>query len=227
MPTPTAPAIPPRLQSAISGRYAVARELGRGGMAVVYLARDLKHDRPVAIKVLRPDLGSLLGPERFQREIRIAAQLQHPNILPVYDSGTEDGVLWFTMPYVEGDTLRKRLRHRGRVPVGEAVPVLEDIARALAYAHRRGVIHRDVKPENVMVGDDYMLLADFGVARVLDATRRTANTDDEARQRARQIWHSINEPNLLQNIRPTRSRASLVLRKSADHTVSSVLLRKL
>jgi tetratricopeptide (TPR) repeat protein len=169
MPTPTAPAIPPRLQSAISGRYAVARELGRGGMAVVYLARDLKHDRPVAIKVLRPDLGSLLGPERFQREIRIAAQLQHPNILPVYDSGTEDGVLWFTMPYVEGDTLRKRLRHRGRVPVGEAVPVLEDIARALAYAHRRGVIHRDVKPENVMVGDDYMLLADFGVAKPVSA----------------------------------------------------------
>jgi tetratricopeptide (TPR) repeat protein len=138
-------------------------------MAIVYLARDLKHDRPVAIKVLRPELSSVLGPERFQREIRLAARLQHPNILPVYDSGAGDGILWFTMPFVEGDTLRRRLVRRGRFSVDEAIPVLEDIARALAYAHRRGVIHRDVKPENVMVGDDYVLLADFGVAKPVDA----------------------------------------------------------
>jgi tetratricopeptide (TPR) repeat protein len=159
------PDITASLQAAIADRYALDRELGRGGMATVYLARDLKHDRLVAIKVLRPQLGSILGPERFHREIRIAAQLQHPNILPVYDSGAADDILWFTMPYVEGDTLRRRLKRRGRFSVAEAVPVLEDIARALAYAHRRGVIHRDVKPENIMLGDDYVLLADFGVAK--------------------------------------------------------------
>jgi tetratricopeptide (TPR) repeat protein len=174
--SPAAPSAPlpdtiARLQAAVTDRYRLGRELGRGGMAIVYLAQDLKHDRPVAIKVLRAELGSLLGPERFQREIRLAAQLQHPNILPVYDSGTADGVLWYTMPYVEGDTLRGRLRQRGRFSVSEAVAVLEDLARALAYAHRRGVIHRDVKPENVMVGDDYVLLADFGVAKPLGPGR--------------------------------------------------------
>jgi tetratricopeptide (TPR) repeat protein len=153
------------LQAAIADRYTLDRELGRGGMATVYLARDLKHDRQIAIKVLRPQLGSVLGADRFQREIRIAAQLQHPNILPVYDSGAADDLLWFTMPFVEGDTLRRRLQRRGRFSVAEAVPVLDDTARALAYAHRRGVIHRDVKPENIMVGDDYVLLADFGVAK--------------------------------------------------------------
>jgi tetratricopeptide (TPR) repeat protein len=168
-PSPTLPDAAAHLQAAITDRYVLGRELGRGGMAVVYLAQDLKHDRPVAIKVLRSELGHLLGPERFQREIRLAAQLQHPNILPVYDSGTAGGILWYSMPYVEGDTLRGRLRRRGRFPVSEAVPVLQDLARALAYAHRRGVIHRDVKPENVMVGEDYVLLADFGVARPLDA----------------------------------------------------------
>jgi tetratricopeptide (TPR) repeat protein len=159
------------LQTAITDRYVLGRELGRGGMATVYLAQDLKHDRPVAIKVLHRELGSLLGPERFQREIRLAAQLQHPNILPVYDSGAGEGILWFTMPYVEGDTLRRRLRRTRPFPVTDAVSVIGDIARALAYAHRRGVIHRDVKPENVMVGDDYVLLTDFGVARPLDSSR--------------------------------------------------------
>jgi len=165
--SPTLPDTLTRLEAAVADRYVLGRELGRGGMAIVYLAQDLKHDRPVAIKVLRGELGALLGPERFQREIRLAAQLQHPNILPVYDSGTAGGALWYTMPYVAGDTLRGRLRGRGRFSVAEAVPVLQDLARALAYAHRRGVIHRDVKPENVMVGEDYVLLADFGVAKPL------------------------------------------------------------
>ena len=168
--TPALPDAPARLQAAVTNRYLLGRELGRGGMATVYLAQDLKHDRPVAIKVLRAGLGSLFGPERFQREIRLAAQLQHPNILPVYDSGATDGVLWYTMPYVEGDTLRGRLRRRGRFSVTEAVPVLQDLARALAYAHRRGVVHRDVKPENVMLGGDYVLLADFGVAKAIEPT---------------------------------------------------------
>jgi tetratricopeptide (TPR) repeat protein len=167
-PTPALPDAPARLQAALTDRYLLGRELGRGGMATVYLAQDLKHDRPVAIKVLRAGLGSLFGPERFQREIRLAAQLQHPNILPVYDSGATDGVLWYTMPYVEGDTLRGRLRRRGRFSVTEALPVLQDLARALAYAHRRGVVHRDVKPENVMLGGDYVLLADFGVAKAIE-----------------------------------------------------------
>ncbi len=157
-----------RLQAAITDRYVLGRELGRGGMATVYLAQDLKHDRPVAIKVLHPDLAATLGPERFQREIRLAAQLQHPHILPVYDSGAAEGILWFTMPYVEGQTLRQRLRQNGPLPVAEVVSIVGDIARALAYAHRRGVIHRDVKPENVMVGDEYVFLTDFGIAKPLD-----------------------------------------------------------
>ncbi len=166
----SAPDLADRLQAAITDRYVLGRELGRGGMAVVHLAQDLKHDRPVAIKALHPELGSLLSPDRFQREIRLAAQLQHPNILPVYDSGSGEGLLWFTMPFVEGDTLRRRVKRDGRLPIADAVAVLEDIARALAYAHRHGVIHRDVKPENVMVGDDCALLADFGIARPLNPT---------------------------------------------------------
>jgi tetratricopeptide (TPR) repeat protein len=164
------PDLADRLQAALTDRYVLGRELGRGGMAVVHLAQDLKHDRPVAIKALHPELGSLLSPDRFQREIRLAAQLQHPNILPVYDSGSGEGLLWFTMPFVEGDTLRRKLKRDGRLPIADAVAVLEDIARALAYAHRHGVIHRDVKPENVMVGDDCALLADFGIARPLNPT---------------------------------------------------------
>jgi tRNA A-37 threonylcarbamoyl transferase component Bud32/tetratricopeptide (TPR) repeat protein len=171
MPISTAPDTRDRLRAAITDRYLLGRELGRGGMATVYLAQDRKHDRSVAVKVLHPELGPRLGAERFQREIRLAAQLQHPNILPVYDSGAGDGLLWFTMPYVEGDSLRRRLRRAGALPVDEAAAVLLDLARALGYAHRRGVIHRDVKPENVMVGDDCVLLADFGVARPLDTDR--------------------------------------------------------
>ena len=168
--TPALPDVLARLQAAVIDRYRLGRELGRGGMATVYLAQDLKHDRPVAVKVLRTGLGFLFGPERFQREIRLAAQLQHPNILPVYDSGATDGILWYTMPYVEGDTLRGQLRRRGRFSVAEVVPVLQDLARALAYAHRRGVVHRDVKPENVMLGEDCVLLADFGVAKAVESS---------------------------------------------------------
>jgi tetratricopeptide (TPR) repeat protein len=154
---------------ALAGRYSLERELGRGGMATVYLAQDLRHDRPIAVKVLHPELAATLGPERFQREIRVAAQLQHPQILPVYDSGADAGVLWFTMPYVEGETLRQRLQHTGALPVPEAARILGYVARALAYAHRRGVIHRDVKPENVLISQENVFLADFGVAKPLDA----------------------------------------------------------
>jgi serine/threonine protein kinase/tetratricopeptide (TPR) repeat protein len=158
-----------RLQSSLGPGYTVEGELGSGGMATVYLARDVKHQRQVALKVLHPDLAVSLGPERFRREITTAAQLQHPHILGVYDSGeTTTGQLWFTMPYVEGESLRDRLRREGQLPVGDALRITREVASALAYAHQRGIIHRDIKPENVLLteqGD--ALLADFGIARAL------------------------------------------------------------
>ncbi len=157
------------LQSGLADRYALERELGRGGMAVVYLARDLKHDRPVALKVLLPELAASLGAERFQREIRLAARLQHPHILAVHDSGETSGRLWFTMPYVDGESLRDRLRREGRLPVDEALRITRDAAEALQYAHEQGVIHRDVKPENLLLTrDGNTLVADFGIARAAD-----------------------------------------------------------
>ncbi len=159
-----------RLSTALTDRYAIQRELGRGGMATVYLAQDLRHDRPIAVKVLHPEVAATLGTERFKREIRIAAQLQHPQVLPVYDSGSGAGLLWYTMPYVEGETLRQRLRRTGPLSLSEAVRILGYLAGALAYAHRRAVIHRDVKPENVLISQENVFLADFGIARPLDAT---------------------------------------------------------
>jgi tetratricopeptide (TPR) repeat protein len=157
--------VPARLRTALTDRYSLQRELGRGGMATVYLAQDLRHDRPVAVKVLHPDAAATVGAQRFEREIRVAAQLQHPQVLPVYDSGSGAGVLWYTMPYVEGETLRQRLRRAGALSVPETLRILTDIARALAYAHRRGVIHRDVKPENVLISRENVFLADFGIAK--------------------------------------------------------------
>ncbi|HEX2450576.1 MAG TPA: protein kinase [Gemmatimonadales bacterium] len=156
------------LQPGLSGRYLLERELGRGGMATVYLARDLKHDRPVALKVLRPELAATLGPERFQREIRFAARLQHPHIVSVYDSGETASRLWFTMPFVEGESLRDRLRREHQLPLDDAVRVAREAAEALGYAHEHGVIHRDVKPENIMLTrDGNTLVADFGIARAV------------------------------------------------------------
>ena len=156
------------IAEALRDRYLVERELGRGGMARVYLARDLKHDRLIALKVLRPDLAATLGPERFLLEIKLAAQLQHPHILPVHDSGDAGGCLWFTMPYVEGETLRDRLRREQVLPIEDALRISAQIARALDYAHRRGIIHRDIKPENILLNSEGdALVADFGVARAL------------------------------------------------------------
>jgi formylglycine-generating enzyme required for sulfatase activity/dienelactone hydrolase len=156
------------LTEALQGRYTLERQLGQGGMATVHLARDLKHDRLVALKVLRPELAATLGPERFQREIRFAARLQHPHILSVYDSGEAAGQLWFTMPFVEGESLRDRLRREPQLPLDDALRVAREAAEALGYAHEHGVIHRDVKPENIMLTrDGNTLVADFGIARAV------------------------------------------------------------
>jgi serine/threonine-protein kinase len=167
------PTIREQLELALTGRYAIERELGRGGMATVYLAKDVRHDRPVALKVLHPDLGAALGAERFQREIRLAARLQHPHILSVHDSGDAGGLLWFTMPYVEGESLRDRLRREKQLPVRDALRIAREAAEALEYAHQHGVVHRDIKPENILLtgkptaGAWHALVADFGIARAL------------------------------------------------------------
>jgi TolB-like protein/tRNA A-37 threonylcarbamoyl transferase component Bud32/Tfp pilus assembly protein PilF len=156
------------LRDALRDRYALERELGRGGMATVYLVRDVKHKRLVALKVLHPELAAALGSERFQREIEFAARLQHPHILTVLDSGEAAGQLWFTMPYVEGESLRSRLRRERQLPVDEALRIATETARALDYAHRQGVMHRDIKPENILLTKDGdTLVADFGIARAL------------------------------------------------------------
>ncbi len=165
------------LATGLSDRYALERQLGRGGMATVYLARDLKHDRPVALKVLLPELAASLGPERFQREIRLAARLQHPHILTVHDSGETAGQLWFTMPYVEGESLRDRLRRERQLPLDDALRISREAAAALDYAHRHGVVHRDIKPENILLtGEGDTLVADFGIARALGGDERLTQT---------------------------------------------------
>ncbi|MGH3381558.1 MAG: protein kinase domain-containing protein [Actinoallomurus sp.] len=148
------------------------RELGRGGMATVYAAHDVRHDRPVALKVLHPELAASLGPERFEREIHFAAQLQHPHILPVHDSGEAAGRLYYVMPYVEGESLRQRLARDGELPVADAVRLLEEIVEALAYAHAHGVVHRDIKPDNIMLSGRHALIADLGVAKAVSAAGR-------------------------------------------------------
>ncbi|HEX6644257.1 MAG TPA: serine/threonine-protein kinase [Gemmatimonadales bacterium] len=159
--------VPARLVDALADRYAFERELGQGGMATVYLADDLRHQRKVAIKVLRPDLAATIGSDRFFREIRIAAQLQHPHILPLLESGEAAGYLFYVMPYVEGQSLRDRLAKSGELPVHEAVRLLVEIVDALSYAHARGVVHRDVKPDNVMLSGRHALVMDFGVAKAV------------------------------------------------------------
>ncbi|MGH7498307.1 MAG: protein kinase domain-containing protein [Gemmatimonadales bacterium] len=165
-----------RLRTVLTGHYTLERELGRGGTATVYLARDLKHARPVALKVLRPDVTEALGAARFLREIRIAARLTHPNILPLHDSGKAAGLLYYVMPYVAGDTLRERIRRDGQLPLDDALRIAGEVADALAYAHAEGVVHRDIKPENILFGAGHAMVADFGIARAMSAA-----SSDEAR----------------------------------------------
>jgi Tol biopolymer transport system component len=166
-----------RLKTALADRYAIERELGRGGMATVYLARDMKHDRPVALKVLRPELAAVLGAERFLREISLTAQLQHPHILTLIDSGEADGFLYYVMPYVEGESLRQRLEREGQLPLDEALSITRAIASALDFAHGRGVIHRDIKPENVMLHQGEPMVADFGIALAVSTAGRERLTE--------------------------------------------------
>jgi eukaryotic-like serine/threonine-protein kinase len=166
--------LPLGLREGLSDRYTLERELGRGGMAVVYLARDLRHDRPVALKVLHPELAASVGPERFLREIRLAARLQHPHILTVLDSGEvpvpgAPALLWFTMPFIRGESLRDRLTRETQLPVDDALRIAREAADALGYAHEEGIIHRDVKPENILLAGRHALVADFGIARALGA----------------------------------------------------------
>ncbi len=172
MPEPTdnesaTPDVLRRLREALEGRYAVSRELGRGGMAAVFLARDIKHDREVAIKVLHPELGASVGAERFEREIRLAAKLQHPHILGLHDSGVAGDLLYYVMPFVKGESLRDRLDSEGMLPIDDAIAIALEVNDALGYAHSQGVIHRDIKPENVLLSGGHALVADFGIARAI------------------------------------------------------------
>jgi serine/threonine protein kinase len=165
------------LADALRDRYVLDRELGRGGMATVWLARDLKHDRLVALKVLRPELSAILGGERFLREIRLTAALQHPHILPLLDSGEAAGVLYYVMPYVEGESLRHRLERDGQLPLEEALQLTQGVAAALEYAHRQGVIHRDIKPENILLYQGEPMVADFGIALAAASAGRERLTE--------------------------------------------------
>ena len=174
-----------RLKGALGERYAVEHELGRGGMAIVYLARDLVHDRHVAIKVLHPDLSVALGEERFRREIEIESRLDHPHILGILDSGDAAGLLYYVMPFVAGESLRAKMDREGQLQVEEAVRIAAECAEALDYAHSQGVLHRDIKPENILLEDGRALVADFGIARALS---------DEAGQRLTQTGVTLGTP---------------------------------
>lgn len=155
------------LKRALGKRYSVEHELGRGGMATVYRAHDLKHDRPVAVKVLKPELAAALGAERFLREIALTARLDHPHILPLLDSGEADRFLYYVMPYVEGESLRDRLTREMQLPLNDVLAIAREVADALAYAHSHGIVHRDIKPENILLAAGHARVADFGIARAV------------------------------------------------------------
>jgi eukaryotic-like serine/threonine-protein kinase len=166
-----------RLSTALADRYRLERELGQGGMATVFLADDLKHDRPVAVKVLRSELAAVIGAERFLAEIKLTANLQHPHILPLFDSGAADGFLFYVMPFIQGESLRDRLKRDKQLPIEEAVRITREVASALDYAHRHGVVHRDIKPENILLHDGQALVADFGIALAASKAGSTRMTE--------------------------------------------------
>ncbi|HET8834720.1 MAG TPA: protein kinase [Gemmatimonadales bacterium] len=169
--------LPPRISGALSGHYRLEDEIGAGGMATVFLAHDLRHDRRVAVKVLRPELAAVIGAERFLAEIKLTANLQHPHILPLFDSGEADSFLYYVMPFVQGESLRDRLRREKQLPVEDAVRIAREVADALDYAHRHGVIHRDIKPENILLHDGRALVADFGIALAASKAGGTRMTE--------------------------------------------------
>jgi len=170
------PELRSQLEAGLSGRYALERELGQGGMAIVYLARDLRHDRSVALKVLNPEISAEIGAERFLREIKLAAGLTHPHILPVYDSGDADGLLFYVMPNMEGRSLRERLDAERQMPLEEALRITREVATALDYAHRQRVIHRDIKPENILLHEGNAMVADFGIGKALSGSDGVTQT---------------------------------------------------
>jgi eukaryotic-like serine/threonine-protein kinase len=170
------PDLQDQLTATLHSHYAIQREIGHGGMAVVYLARDLKHDRDVALKVLYPRLAEVLGRERFLREIRLAAQLHHPHLLPLYDSGVAEGSLYYVVPFVEGGSLRDRLTRESRLALPAALQIAREVAEALDYAHRRNVVHRDIKPENILLDEGHAVVADFGIARAISEAADTQLT---------------------------------------------------
>jgi serine/threonine-protein kinase len=195
-----------RLRAALAGRYVLEGEAGAGGMAIVYRAHDVRHNRTVAVKVVRPELAGSLGIDRFLREIELAARLQHPHILPVFDSGAVDegtaaAVPWFVMPFVEGESLRQRLQRESRLPVDEAVTLAGEVADALAYAHAHGVVHRDIKPENILLtgapvpgakamGGTHAVVADFGVAKAIERSAVVSSTAATSARITRVGWRS-------------------------------------
>ena len=158
-----------RLEAALDGKYRIERKLGEGGMASVYLAEDIKHKRKVALKILKPELAAVIGAERFLSEIRTTANLQHPHILALFDSGNADGYLYYVMPFIDGETLEDKLDREKQLGVDEAVKIARDVSDALDYAHRQGVIHRDIKPANVLLHDGRPVVADFGIALAVSA----------------------------------------------------------
>jgi tetratricopeptide (TPR) repeat protein/tRNA A-37 threonylcarbamoyl transferase component Bud32 len=168
--------LPARLQAALADRYTIDREIGRGGMSLVYLARDLRHGRPVALKVLRPELAATLGPDRFLREIKVAAGLTHPHILPLFESDVADGLLFYVMPYVEGESLRHRLAREGRLPLADAITIACAVADGLAYAHGQNIVHRDIKPENILLESGHPVISDFGIARAISEAEESRVT---------------------------------------------------
>ncbi len=177
-----------RLAASLESRYRVSREIGAGGMATVYLAHDLRHERDVAIKVLHPDLAAALGAERFLAEIKTTAKLQHPHILPLLDSGDADGLLYYVMPYVTGESLRARMERETQLPVDDAVRIAREVLSALESAHKQGVIHRDIKPENILLHEDQALVADFGIALAVSAAGGPRMTQPASRSARPRTW---------------------------------------